>query len=454
MGKYLDDIKAYDILGKISELKSKVEILKKEFRLDAADLEYYDRFNVVLEQVGIIIQTTNPYLITIQQTSDIYEKLTEIYAELQLITNDTFYDILDKVNELFNELIKLLSCLIVPSTKKQINGYRDSVIKLKQLVDTYATSIESNYDEIKKSLEETSATISEEKNKYDTLVSELKVLIQNKQDEMIDDITEKTQEFENRINSRIDDYETKIKQKINDFDKVMTLKRQEYEDELHGRLAELGEEMKGQYETFNEEWTKIFQESNNEIISQKERYLSEWGKHISDIEKVAGALAEHSMAYSFKQIADDERKSKGKWNLATIIGFCVLLIYGSSVFYISLTESFTWANLTGRLSLALGIGAFIAYSGRQVSIHGKVERYCRETEIELASLGPYFAEFKDRPEEIFKIRLSLADKFFGKGDIVSDSNGLIRADKKSNPVESFLTPETIKSLLELAKKLK
>ncbi|GIP59244.1 hypothetical protein [Paenibacillus woosongensis] len=453
MGTYHDEIHGFNIVEKIDEAKSTISALENDFKLDIDDLDYYDRFYVVLEQIKIIIEFSDPYMIRVTQLQDLVDSLEKIIEKSKEIDGDTFYDTMDILNNEFDIILEILSGFIFTRSDEQIKGFRNSTVNLRRMVKRYVSELEEKYSNSIEMIQETASTISSEMENYDLKLKGIDISYEEKQDELLQDYQEKIEEINDQLENDFEDFKESIENKMSELESSLEGKEADYEENLESSFKRIMDEKDAKFRELNDSWIEKFTNIYNKFEEEKAAYLFQWKEHITDIERIAGALAEHSMAYSFKNIADIEKKSKKNWNILTILGFLALMIYGVTLFVISFNSPFTWANLTGRLSLGLGIGAFIAYAGRQVSIHGRVERYCRETEIELASLGPYFAEFKDKPDELLGVRLALAEKFFGKGDIVSDPN-LKEKDKGDKPINSYLSPEHIKALIELVEKLK
>lgn len=453
MGDYLERVNKFNVELKIKEAQEEVLSLADRFTLEPADFDYYNRFTMILNQADAIYRLTDPYMLVLSQIEEITKTFESIITTLKEVTVNNFYDCMDQLNDEFDKLLVYLSGMIIINSKDQVKGFKDATRNLRKMTSRYVNQFDEKFTESIKSIEEMASTISNEQVRYNGLIEELNESYEEKQEELLKMYEQKISNIESELEEQYEEYKNSLENKIAVIDSTLSEQEQAYEEKLESKINDFFEDKEEIFNKSNSKWNDTFSTLESNFTNVKDDYLTQWNKHIKDIEGIAGALAEHSMAYSFKKIADDERISKKNWNKLTMGGFIFLFIYGIFIFILSFYSPFTWANLTGRLSLGIGIAAFIAYGGRQVSIHGKVERYCRETEIELASLGPYFAEFKDNTEELLKIRLNLAEKFFGKGDLVADSS-LKEKTQIDKAVDNYLSPENVKALLELARKLK
>lgn len=207
-------------------------------------------------------------------------------------------------------------------------------------------------------------------------------------------------------------------------------------------FTEFEEIMTEQQLALTEKWEAKFQATSDQFELSKVQ-----------IEKVAGALASHTTSFSYKEIADAENNSKKNWIKGTLCGFGALAIYSGLYAWATFSSSdISLENSLARLPLALCLAAFIAYSARQVSIHGKIERYCREMQIELVTLDPFFARYNDDTTgKMFDLKISLANKFFGNGDIISGIKGHKEEEEKDD--KDSLSMEDIKRIvMEFVKK--
>lgn len=454
MGVYHDKILEINISEKVEAVKSVIKDVENNYELEPKDIDYYTRFHVVLAQLESIINMADPYMLRITLVEELAAKLSTIIEKLDKI-NDGFYSTLNSVNDVFDEILDILSGIVFARTDEQVKGLRESTKNLRRLNKKYLSEIEIFYSDSVKKFEETASSLSANAEKLDSKVKELDDLYEERHLELYQQFEEKVSDINTKLDTELEGQKGYLDDKISNLESVVEEKTDDiisdFEEKIQGFLN--GAEV--EYKKKNESWEEKFKQQYDNLMEQVTSYKSSWEKNIADIEKVAGALAEHSMAYSYKNIADREKKSKDNWNKLTILGFVLLMCYGGIIFYISFKSPFSWENLMGRLSMGIGIGTFIAYTGRQASIHGRVERYCRETEIELASLGPYFAEFKDKPEELLKIRMNLAERFFGKGDIISGTpESIKKEDERINELFKGMNAENIKALLDLVKKIK
>jgi hypothetical protein len=377
------------------QIKRCQEIFNKIF----ADYEFYKDYNDDLSSISKTIdytmtkvKNTDPLLITKELMTETANNLSYIADNVDAFYSSSNVSYLTTAGAYTHSLLSCLPKFIYPTTSREMAGYKLAEENYKELLDEYIDMLENKHEALNKSVTEVAATIEIERNDLETLFSEFKKKLSDEHAELI---TEWNEIFEKRDQTFLDKNDAIIK-----------------------------------------EWQQKYNENFEKFNSTKE-----------EIERVAGSLSTHAMAYSFKKIADDEKESKRKWNITTIVGFIALIAYGIVFFISSFYTEFSWPDSFRGLTLALSIGALITYSARQVSIHGKVERYCRKMEIELASLGPYFAEYKDRGDKVLDTRIDLANRFFGKGDIITaavQSND----SKESLPVISDL----IDVMKELVKK--
>jgi hypothetical protein len=130
LGKFLDQFKGYDVEGRVSEAESIIDRLIKEFKLDAADLEYYDRFRIILKQLHIKYRITDPYMFTVTQVYEIDELLRQISQSLQGLNAETFNSSIENTSALFDRLVDKIHSIPSPGLKKEVVGYNQSVIKV------------------------------------------------------------------------------------------------------------------------------------------------------------------------------------------------------------------------------------------------------------------------------------------------------------------------------------
>lgn len=146
---------------------------------------------------------------------------------------------------------------------------------------------------------------------------------------------------------------------------------------------------------------------------------------------------------NYQQIANSEAKQANFWRWATIVFFAGGITVAAATFIKFWGQPFspeTALSVVIRLLYAIGITAPAWYTARESARHRTISDRARQTELELASIGPFIELLPE--EKKVQIREQLTPHYFGKA---------VEAHTASNPLDA----EAVKDMaVELAKILR
>lgn len=146
---------------------------------------------------------------------------------------------------------------------------------------------------------------------------------------------------------------------------------------------------------------------------------------------------------NYQQIANSEGKQANFWRWATVFFFAGGIVVAAATFIKFWSESFSpetaW-SVAIRLLYAIAITAPAWYTARESARHRTNSDRARQTELELASIGPFIELLPE--EKKIKIRSDLTPIYFGKS---------VEAHTANNPLDAVAMKDMA---VELAKAFK
>ena len=137
--------------------------------------------------------------------------------------------------------------------------------------------------------------------------------------------------------------------------------------------------------------------------------------HESNAARIVQVVGDIGVTGNYQNIANRETKQVNLWRWITIGLFSAGLVMAGVTFYKFYHEPVTATNTIGiavRLLYALAIAAPAFYTARESARHRTNADRARQTELELASLGPFIELMEDKDKE--EIRKSLIRTYFGR----------------------------------------
>lgn len=149
----------------------------------------------------------------------------------------------------------------------------------------------------------------------------------------------------------------------------------------------------------------------------------------NDAARIVQVVGDIGVTGNYQNIANQESKNANIWRRVTValfgcgIGLAALTFWR---FYHEPVTSLNTAAIAIRLLYALAITAPAFYTARESARHRTNADRARQTELELASLGPFIELMKDADKE--EIRKSLIDRYFGKSVEPHEIKAVLDAD--------------------------
>lgn len=181
---------------------------------------------------------------------------------------------------------------------------------------------------------------------------------------------------------------------------------------------------------------KTAKESADQLINS----LSEQQNRAAQIVQVVGNIG---VTGNYQRIATTEEKQANFWRWATVLFFSGGVLLAGATFYRFWGEPITSESLWSiaiRLLYAIAITAPAIYTARESARHRTNSDRARQTELELASLGPFIELMP--PEKKIEIREQMTKLYFGQ-------------KIEAHTAKSLLDAEAVKDFaIELAKIIK
>ncbi|QWF16389.1 hypothetical protein [Lysobacter capsici] len=157
---------------------------------------------------------------------------------------------------------------------------------------------------------------------------------------------------------------------------------------------------------------RVLQES---IKEESASTLEDTQRIRNDAARILGVVGDMGITTNFGKIAEAEARQADNWRRITVCLFMVgigLAVATFARFYFSDITAVTAIAIGVRLLYALAVTAPAWYTARESARHRSNADRARQTELELAALGP-FIELMDKPKKD-EIKEKLTERYFGR----------------------------------------
>lgn len=163
------------------------------------------------------------------------------------------------------------------------------------------------------------------------------------------------------------------------------------------------------------EWHAEFERFEEVMKNRAKELISVLNTHESNARNIVQVVGNIGVTGNYKQIANTESKAAGFWRWATIVIFSLGISIAIATFIEywgqPINANTIW-SIVVRLLYAIAITTPAWYTARESARHRTNSDKARQTELELASLGPFIELMP--PEIKIKIREQLTPLYFGK----------------------------------------
>lgn len=156
-------------------------------------------------------------------------------------------------------------------------------------------------------------------------------------------------------------------------------------------------------------------QGERDFKTRAEGILEALDGHRTNAARIVQVVGDIGVTGNYQNIANRETSQADLWRWITICLFACGLFMAGATFYRFYHEPVTGTNTLAiaiRLLYALAIAAPALYTARESARHRTNADRARQTELELASLGPFIELMEDQDKEA--IRKSLIPNYFGR----------------------------------------
>jgi hypothetical protein len=172
--------------------------------------------------------------------------------------------------------------------------------------------------------------------------------------------------------------------------------------------------------------------ADRDFSSDAKEALSALNKHKDNAARIVQVVGDIGVTGNYQNIATKETEQADLWRWITVGLFACGLGMAGATFYKFYHEPVNVSNtlaIAVRLLYALAIAAPAFYTARESARHRTNADRARQTELELASLGPFIELMSDEDKE--EIRKSLIPTFFGRSVDAHEIKTLLDVSGKS-----------------------
>ena len=246
--------------------------------------------------------------------------------------------------------------------------------------------------------------------------------------EIVDSLLERSRQTIGQLNTQKEELESTIS-KLKDTVQTQEQRLSELNEAQTQLKAEMATSLSDLETTFNKtqlqrdtDFATVINDSKEKLAEASHNFgekasgvIESLETHKSNAAKIVQVVGDIGVTGNYQNIANKETKQANLWRWITIGFFAAGLVMAAATFYKFYHEPVTPTNTLAiaiRLLYALAIAAPAFYTARESARHRTNADRARQTELELASLGPFIELMEDKDKE--EIRKSLISTYFGR----------------------------------------
>ena len=184
--------------------------------------------------------------------------------------------------------------------------------------------------------------------------------------------------------------------------------------ELRTQLATQEQERQTSFEAAAKSSAAEGLKQHEDLAARGTAVIAELQVQKQKADELVNVIGNTGMMGGYQKVADAQKKAAGRWQWIAMVSMLGLVAFAIYAFVGSQgTDSIKWGIVAARAFVAVAFGIPATYAARQATRQEDGERRNRKAALELSAIDPYLAPPLP-PETRFKVKESLASRFFGQ----------------------------------------
>lgn len=380
------------VLEQPSEVWSNEELIGRRERLKFVLITAEDR-----------LRSADRFLVRSAMLEGIRNAADSLYSVVTTYCDQDDAAFLDQADNAADDLLQFLATLLTPGTEAD----RSSV----ESVRTVASETIARLGELVQEAEQRATTA---ESKLAQFVNETK----QRYEEYGAEATSKI----DSLQAQIDTMRSEADTARSDFSQWTAEARSQFDTAQHDRSNQFGGLLEQQRTAGSQCIDEFAEQGATERESERDaatEFLARLEQLWGEAAELVGVIGNTGLSGGYRKWADEQKTQADGWRIVAIVagGLGLLWVIFWSVLHVS--KSPTAADVLARLPPALISAGLATYAGRESGRHRKLERHGRLLELQLASLGPFLAEFHG--EDRNKIKAELVQPLFTPAPLEHDT---------------------------------
>ncbi len=399
MSEWVSRVESHPIQNTLSNYESKISEIENEELVKSESIDDFERVKKIIRLLKNNL-TQDPLLLTPAPLNNLNNNLQNSLNELTNFKSNQNIAHLKNANTHLDSLLIHLSQINFQSSFS-ISDFSETLVSFRRSAGQYAHYIEeefnklkSNYNELNKEFTELKSQITSQKTRLDTAIS-------NFQTQFSEAETKRSDTFNNSEIKRTEKFDTSV-----------TKQKEKFESELSSQIDS--------FETALETYKKQADDNLDAIKNDTKSLVDNLIDKKNEAEKLVNVIANIGMAGGYQKVANEARKAKLIWQVATTVALTGLIAFAIIAFISAVSGEFNLGKFGARIFAAISFGIFAAYSAREAEKSSNREVKNRQLELELASIDLYLAKLPE--DKQISIKTDLASKWFGNLQNIEKEN--------------------------------
>lgn len=399
MSEWVSRVESHPIQNTLSNYESKISEIENEKLVKSESIDDFERVKKIIRLLKNNL-TQDPLLLTPAPLNNLNNSLQNSLNELTNFKSNQNIAHLKNANTHLDSLLIHLSQINFQSSFS-ISDFSETLVSFRRSAGQYAHYIEeefnklkSNYNELNKEFTELKAQITAQKTRLDTAISNFQT------------------QFSEAETKRSDTFNNSEIKRTEKFDASVTKQKETFDSELSRQIDS--------FETTLKAYKKQADDNLDSIKNDTKSLVDNLTDKKNEAEKLVNVIANIGMAGGYQKVANEARKAKLIWQVATTVALTGLIAFAIIAFISAVSGEFNLGKFGARIFAAISFGIFAAYSAREAEKSGNREVKNRQLELELASIDLYLAKLPE--DKQISIKTELASKWFGNLQNIEKEN--------------------------------
>lgn len=424
MNAWSDRFEQHTATATLRGVREAVERMLSEERTEPEAMSCLLRVQQVIAHLDRRLSSADPQLVTVGMLETLQSRLAPLLESLTAFQQDASVERRHSVDNRTDSVLDAMHLLTGILVAEDAGDLREAIVSLRRSVGQHIRQAGEEVARLTDAVAQTKARADALSNEIASREGRLEEALSRANDQHTAAQASRANEFLEFQKARLTEWQELERQRATEFEQNRENRAQMWAAEIEKLKAEVSQTSSQMETELGETIGSLTERIKNfeiETAANAKRVLDALDENRSKAEQLVGIMSRQGLVHGYRNVADEAGRQRKVWLLVAASSLGGLIVTALLFQPVVLTRlglesgEPSWQAFSTRIFLSLTFVALAAFAGNQANRLETTERRNRQTELELAALGPFLQDLEEKERNAIISRM--AEKMFGKDSV-------------------------------------